>query len=395
MEVKCLRLDDEGRGIVKVNGKITFVPNLLPDECAEIEIVKEKKNFNEGKVVELKLKSKSREIPNCPYINCGCTLSHLEYSKQLLYKENKVKNIIKKFIKEEIKVNPIIYSNNNLYYRNKITLKVKNAVGYYKPLSNDFIKIKKCLLVSNDVNEIISIINNEDISQVSEIIIKKTDEIMVIIKGKMEIKNIIPKVASIYLNDKLVYGEKYIKTKLNNLTFNISKDSFFQVNKYMVEKLYGEAINKLNKGKEKIALDLYCGTGTITLLLAPFFKKVIGIEINKEAIECANKNKKENNIENVVFICDDATNAIKDISNINSLVVDPPRAGLAKEGIENIKKISPDEIVYISCNPITLARDLNLLKQNYIIKEITPVDMFPNTHHVECVSILHRKSLEK
>ncbi len=391
MEVKCLRLDDDARGIVKVNGKITFVPNLLPSETANIKIIKEKRKYNEGEIISLKIKSKNRITTKCPYKNCGCTLAHLDYQKQILYKEEKIKNIIKKFIGEDIKINSIIYDNHIFEYRNKITLKVQNTLGYYNYMTNNFFPIQKCLLVTTKVNDLINIINKEDLSKVSEITIKEMDEIMLIIKGTMELKNIISKVSSIYMNDRLVYGKKYIKTKLNNFTFNISKDSFFQVNKYMTEILYNEAIKKLPKKSNGTALDLYCGTGTISLLLAPYFKKVIGIEINKEAIECANMNKKINNIINVTFICGDATVVLKDISNINSLVVDPPRAGLTKSGIENIKRISPEEIVYISCNPITLARDLKLLKEHYHIEEITPIEMFPCTHHVECVCVLKLK----
>ena len=391
MEVKCLRLDDDARGIVKVDGKVTFVPNLLPGEMADIRIVKSKSKYNEGAVVSFKTKSTERVIPRCPYMNCGCTLSHLNYKAELIYKEEKVRNIIRKFTGEDIKVNPIIYDNHILGYRNKITLKVQNALGYYNYMTTNFFPIRKCLLVSKQVNDLIDIINREDLSKVREIIIKDMDEIMAIIKGCMDIKNIIPKVSSIYLNDKLVYGTQYIKTRLNNLVFNIKKDSFFQVNRYMTEKLYNEAIKKITKGKNTVALDLYCGTGTISLLLAPYFKKVIGIEINKAAIDCANKNKRENKIDNVQFICEDATKAIKGISGIDSLVVDPPRSGLTKEGIEGIKRILPSEIVYISCNPITLARDLNLLKEKYRIEEITPVEMFPSTHHIECICLMKIK----
>ena len=186
--------------------------------------------------------------------------------------------------------------------------------------------------------------------------------------------------------------DKFVMVKLKGLTFKISKEAFFQVNKYMTEKLYDLALNYLKPDKTKTVLDLYCGTGTISLILSKHFKKVIGIELNKEAIDCAQENKKINKINNVNFICGDASKEIKKVQDkIDYIIVDPPRSGLTKEGIGHILKLNPKKVVYISCDPITLARDLNLLKEYYDIKEVTPVDMFPNTYHVENVAVLVRK----
>ncbi len=389
-EVKCLRLDDKGRGIVHINNKITFVNNLLPGEQGIVKIINNKKKYAEAKLINLTKESKDRIKPICPYHNCGCQLKHLNYKKQLEYKQTKVKDIINKFSKLNPKINDIIYDNNINNYRNKITLKVKNKVGYYTNESHNFLPINRCELVSEKVNELIKILNSQDLSQVKEITIKEFDEIMLIIDGKMDIKNIKYKVDTIYMNDKLIKGSPFIKTKLKDLNLNVSKDSFFQINKNMTEKLYDIAINYLNENKNKTILDLYCGTGTISLLLSKYFKKVIGIEINKEAIECANQNKKQNNITNVEFICGDASKEIKKLK-ADLIIVDPPRSGLTKEAVEDILKINPEIMVYISCDPITLARDLKILNQKYNIEEVTPVEMFPNTYHIENVVKLKRK----
>lgn len=388
-KVKCERLNDQGRGIGYINNKIIFVSELFPGDEALVQITKEKKNFMEGKVIKYLNLSKDRIEPICPYLNCGCILKSLNYQKQLEYKENKIKNIIKKFSGLENVVTTIIPSIKINYYRNKITLKVKGKIGYFKNQTNDFLAIEGCALADTRINEIIKVLNNLDLKNVKEVTIKAFDEVMIIINGTLDYSKLKDYVSSIYINGKLVYGNKYITTTISELTFKISKDAFFQVNSSMVETLYKEAI-KLVTNKEKV-LDLFCGTGTISLILSKYFKKVIGVEINKEAVDCAEENKKINNINNVEFICGDANEVCKDL-NADTLFVDPPRAGLSKEGIQNILKVNPKEIIYISCNPITLARDLNALKEKYTVEKIIPVDLFPNTYHVECVSVLSRKA---
>ena len=388
--IKGERLDDKGRAVTKIDGKITFVSNLLPNEEAEVKIINIKKKYNEAKVLKLLKTSSERVVPKCPYLNCGCQLKHLNYQKQLEYKQNKVKEILKKFGNITPKINKIVYDNNINHYRNKITLKVQNNVGFFQNHTNSFIPIKRCELVSEKVNNLIKELNQKDLSKVTEITIKDFDDIMLIIKGDMDISNLSAKV--IYLNDKLMTKDKFVMVKLKGLTFKISKEAFFQVNTYMTEKLYDLALNYLKPDKTKTVLDLYCGTGTISLILSKHFKKVIGIELNKEAIDCAQENKKINKINNVNFICGDASKEIKKVQDkIDYIIVDPPRSGLTKEGIGHILKLNPKKVVYISCDPITLARDLNLLKEYYDIKEVTPVDMFPNTYHVENVAVLVRK----
>ena len=387
-KVECERLNDQGQGIGYINNKIIFVPELLPGDKVLVQITKEKKNFMEGKIIEYLSLSKDRVKPICPYLNCGCALKSLNYQKQIEYKENKVKNILKKFSGLENVVIDIITSKKTNYYRNKITLKVKDKVGYFKNKTNDFLAIEGCALADTRINEIIKVLNTLDLNNTKEITIKAFDDVMIIIDGVLDISALKEYVSSIYMNDKLVYGNKYITTTINNLTFQISKDSFFQVNTSMIETLYNEAIKLVtNKGK---ALDLFCGTGTISLILSKHFKKVIGVEINKEAVECALENKKLDNINNVEFICGDANEVCKDLT-ADVVFVDPPRAGLSKEGIQNILKVNPEKIVYISCDPVTLARDLNVLKEKYIVEKVIPVDLFPNTYHVESVSLLiHR-----
>ena len=189
-----------------------------------------------------------------------------------------------------------------------------------------------------------------------------------------------------------IANKESIKEKLGEYSFLISKDAFFQTNTLVAEKLYDEVIRLANFNKNDQVLDLYCGTGTISIYISKFVKKVIGVEIVKSAIEAANKNKELNNIKNVSFICGDVKDVLaKEKFDPNIIIVDPPRKGLDKNVISELLEINPTKIVYVSCNLLTLVRDLNLLMDNYNILEVSPFDMFPNTYHCESICVLERR----
>ena len=190
----------------------------------------------------------------------------------------------------------------------------------------------------------------------------------------------------------LISGQNHIVDQIGNYQFIISPDSFYQVNSNMVEKLYQQVLQYLQPQKKEIVLDLYSGTGTIGIYISSYVKKVISVEINPYAVEDAKKNRELNHVENIEFICDDVANVIDQFKQkIDSIIVDPPRSGLDEKTIHYLKQINPNKIVYVSCDPITLARDLERLSDIYSVKEVTPVDMFPNTSHVECVCVLNLK----
>ena len=387
--VKCEKLDHFGRGLGHVLGKIIFVPDLLPNEEALVKIILDKKKYMVGEVVQLVKKSNYRIEPKCPYENCGCALKSLDYLKTLEFKKDKVIDILKRYGEIEGVVKEIVSSRNIYAYRNKITLKVKDGkIGYFKNGTNDLIEINRCEIASCKSNEIIDILKRNDLSNVREVIIKDFGEVMLIIKGDMNIEELKPLVNSIYINDRLVYGKENIIAKLGEFKFYVSKDSFFQVNMDVALKLYNKVLDYLDGGKS--VLDLYCGTGTISLFLSKHFDEVTGTEINEEAVKCAFLNKDLNNISNVRFICGDVSKEIHHLKADN-IVVDPPRSGLTNEGINDILKISPERFVYVSCDPMTLARDLKLFKEKYKVKEVTLFDMFPWTYHVESVCLLIRK----
>lgn len=399
-ELRILRLNNEGFGVGKIDNKIVFVPNALKDELVKVKIVKIHKNYLEAEVVKIIEKSYKRTIPTCKYYyKCGgCNIMHMENQNE--FKKEKVKNIFEKMCKEKIKLDFI--SLNDFYYRNKITLKVnKNKLGFYKYKTNEIVDVNECLIADKKINEIIlklrKFINQNDIDT-TEIIIRNINNNIMINFDKMNLIDLFIEkfkfVNSIYVNYKLVYKEKELIENLCNLKFKVSIKSFFQVNKIVAEKIYDKVISYVEEND--LTLDLYSGTGTISLLLSKVAKEVVGIESVVDAVKDANYNKKLNNINNVKFICskvEDELNFLKKLKP-STIVVDPPRSGINKKVIEVIKKINPLKIIYVSCNPITLSRDYNLLKDKYYLKEITGYDMFPNTYHVECVCVLKlRKAL--
>ena len=409
MKFQIEKLDHEGRGIIR-NGKIIFVKNALPGEIVDINILKEKKKFIEAESKNIENESIDRCNPNCQYYSScgGCNILHMTYESTLVFKENKVKEIMNKFLTFPVKVNKII-SDCNLNYRNKATFHVNNKIGYYKENSNEIIEINECHILDKEINEILRVLKNISLNGIYEIVIRKskyTSDSMLILKVNKNInrEDIIEKLKNkvtsiiLYQNNKYktIYGKNEIIEKMDEFKFQISEDSFFQVNTKTAILLYKKVEEYIEATKDENILDLYCGTGTIGIFISKNAKKVTGVEINKSAIKNAKENAKINNISNIEFICKDSSKAVLELKDkYDKIIVDPPRAGLDKNTIKFLNESQAKKIVYVSCDPVTLARDLNLLKENYHVEEITPVDMFPYTHHVECISVLHHKNIEK
>ena len=393
------KLDYYGRGIGRINSKITFVENALKEEIVDIEILKESKKYNEAIVKCYKTKSKSRVTPKCKYYNIcgGCNISHLKEEKQESFKDSKINELLNRNLNIE-HLDKIEYS--KFYnYRNKIVLHIKeDKLGLYKNKSNELIEIDECLLVDDKINSLIKILKKiikkeKNLDKATIKLGNITNEIMLILEGKLkDYSELLSNVDVLIINDKVVSKKDYIISIIGNKKYKISKNSFFQVNQVITEKIYNEIRSNIEKINPKNVLDLYCGTGTIGIYIADLVENVTGIEVIKDAVLDANFNKELNNIDNISFILgkvEDKIIVIKD--NIDLIIVDPPRSGLDKKVISVINKIKAKNIIYVSCNPITLVRDLKLLKDNYNIEYIKPYDMFPNTYHVECVVLLERK----
>lgn len=396
---KVTNLDHYGRGIIKLNNKTTFVENALPNEVIDIKITHEYKNFNEAKVVNYIETSNERCEIKCPYYNeCGgCNIMHMSYEAQLDFKQNKIKNIVDKYLNNNIKINKIISYNNQFNYRNKITFKVKdNKIGFYKNNTHEIVEINKCLIANEKINEIISYLKKLDLSLITNITCRCNNGLMVIIDTNsynLNVDFLKPVATSIYfkINNKLkhIYGDKNIYEKLEKYNYIISPNSFFQVNKNITIKLYNKIKEYVGKGKN--VLDLYCGTGSIGIFINDE-NNVVGIEINESAIKDATKNKDLNKLDNTHFILGDSGKKIKELKfKPDVIIIDPPRSGLNNETLNNILDFNSKKIIYVSCDPMTLVRDLKLLNNLYNIQEITPFDMFPNTYHVECIALLNIK----
>lgn len=397
-----------------------------------------------GKVIEIITPSKARQETDCnTYKRCGgCNLRHMKYEETLSIKREMVQNLVRKTLKQDIDVKETIGMENPFFYRNKAQYPVgynKNGeivTGVYASRTHEIVPIESCAIqmpISQEISKfIVQFMKEKNIPAYNEntrlgvirhIVIKVgiyTNEIMCILVTNErqipyenelieELKKKFPNITTIIKNinqrntnvimgmeNQILYGTGYIKDRLGEFTFNISPMSFYQINPIQTEKLYNLAIQKANLTKEDIVLDLYCGIGTIGGFASTFVKQVYGIEIVEQAIIDAKENAKQNNIENIEFYCGDVEEILETVlekKNIKPSVVfvDPPRKGLDENTIQTIIRIKPERMIYISCNPATLVRDLAKLDEIYEIKEIQPLDMFPFTSHVECVAVLQLK----
>ena len=388
MIVKIDKLSHDLRGITKIDNKITFIPKTLPEEVVNIRITKQKKKFNEGCLTTIIEESKDRVKYICPYYDIcgGCDTGHILYSKSIMYKKDMVVDIFKRYCDMDVDMD-IVYDDDNIYnYRNKITLRVND--GKLALVGESLVNIDYCYLVNDNINKVIGILNGICLDGIDEVIIRGTDEIMVIIKGNIDNDKLIQilkdNVSSIFINGVKVFGNDYVMINVGNYRYAVYPDSFFQVNTKMISRLYDKVLEFAGRGDK--LLDLYCGAGTIGIYLANNFNSVRGIEQNESAIKGANLNKGINDILNISFVCEKAS----DINEIveDAVVVDPPRSGLDSITIKRILDSRIERLIYVSCNPITLARDINILKDKYNLVSMSLFDMFPNTSHAECVCLL-------
>ena len=441
----------EGEGIAKIEGYTIFIAEAMKGEKCKILIVKVTASHAFGKIIEILEKANARKESDCStYKRCGgCSLRHIEYNATLEMKQKMVQNLVNKTLECAVEVEPTIGMENPVHYRNKAQYPVgKNkhhdpVVGIYAQRTHTIIPMENCL-IQNEISEIIAksvlkIIKENKISIYNEknqngimrhIIIKigiKTKQVMCIlvvngnqfpqekkmVEGLLQefqkneklqgwelktiVKNINTKNTNVILGNinVVLYGEGCIYDKLGEYTFKISPMSFYQTNPIQTEVLYKKAIEFAGLNGTEIVLDLYCGIGTIGIFIAKTAKKVYGIEIIEDAIKDAKENAKLNRIENIEFLCGDVEVALGELieksEKADVIFVDPPRRGLDITTLNNILAIEPIKVVYISCNPATMVRDLKLLEEKYEVAKIQPVDMFPYTTHVECVAVLQLK----
>jgi len=434
-------LTHEGAGVAKVEGFPIFVENALPDERAKIKVIKVNKGFAFGRLIELHEQSKNRIDAPCPiYSQCGgCQLQHLSYEGQLDFKRKQVEQVLARIGKldlNQVTVHPTLGMENPWNYRNKAQVPVGEregglVAGFYQKRSHDIIDMERCLIQQAENDDVVQAVKticekhgirayNEEKHKgwLRHIMVRYglvTKEIMVVFVTRTadfphknevitEITNQLPQVKSVVqnINNKktnvifgdetnVLWGEEYIYDKIGDVKFAISARSFYQVNPEQTKVLYEKALEYAELTGEESVIDAYCGIGTISLFLAQKAKKVFGVEIVPEAIEDAKRNAELNGISNAEFAVGEAEVVIpewyKQGNQADVIVVDPPRKGCDEALLKTILDMKPKKVVYVSCNPGTLARDLQVLELGgYKTVEVQPVDMFPHTTHVEVVS---------
>ena len=440
-EVEIIDNGYEGEGIAKIDNFTIFIKGAIKGERCRIVIVKVNKSFAFGKLLEVLKSSEYRVNADCTtYKRCGgCSLRHIKYEETLKIKKDMVQNLVNKGLKNRITVNDVIGMDNPYNYRNKLQYPVgrdKNempVMGVFANRTHEIIPVESCLIQNKEAEkiakEIFKFIKENNISIYDEktrsgairhIIVKigvKTNEIMCIIVSNDEsfnmekelvrditskfsnvktiIKNVNNKNTNVILGDRdvVLYGNGFIFDKLGDYTFKISAKSFYQTNPTQTEILYNKAIEFAKLNKEDVLCDLYCGIGTIGIFASDKVKKVYGIEIVEEAVEAAKENAKINNVGNIEFIAGDVEKAFKELVEEHhveptAIIVDPPRRGLDTTTINKMLELEVGKLVYVSCNPATMVRDMKMLEEKYVIEKIQPVDMFPYTSHVECVAVL-------
>lgn len=435
-EVEILDNGMDGEGIAKIDGYTTFIKGAIKGEKAKIKMVKVNRDYGFGKLVEVITKSQSREKPICPqFQRCGgCSLQHMSYEAQLELKENLVHNTLKKALGREVAVEPIIGMGNPYHYRNKAQYPVREGkIGFYADRSHEVIENTVCYIQEETTDALAKRAftllmeahntcyqeetKKGNIRHIMVRIGKNTGEIMLVIVTKGEeirqketiirtltkefpnlisiIQNINPEDTNIILGKecKTLFGEEYIVDQLGNYHFKISPLSFYQVNPVQTEILYQTAKELAELQPTDVVYDLYCGIGTISIFIADDVQKVYGIEIVEEAIEDAKINAKINEIQNVQFYAGAVEELIPEMSRKGMIAdvvfVDPPRKGCEETVLQTIVDMEPKKMVYISCNPATLGRDLRYLTdKGFQLQTVQPVDMFPMTGHVECIAVL-------
>ena len=439
----CVDLSHEGKGVFKSEGETYFVPGMFPGEEGDVEFAYARAGAKFGKIKKLDKVSPDRIDPRCKICSAcgGCCFQQLSYKAQLDFKTKKVKEQFRKIAKMDVEPKPCIGMDNPYFYRNKIQMpfgkdqKGNLYCGFYKEGTHVIVPVETCFIEDERAKKILDAVKklgkgfriepyNEDEGSgfLRHVLIraaKHKEQVMVVLVTSREafpsrsnfvkallkecpfITTIVQNINSRHTNvilgeaERVLYGPGYIEDILCGISFKISAKSFYQVNPIMTEVLYGKAIEAAELTKEDVVFDAYSGIGTIGMVASSHCKNVIAVEIVKEAVADARKNAKFNGVDNISFYCDDASafmvRMAQNKERVDVLFVDPPRKGSDQKCLDAICKLAPKRIVYVSCDPSTLARDVAYLNKKYKLQSVQPVDMFPQTSHVETVACLRLK----
>ncbi len=432
----------EAMGVCRIAGRAVFVKGALKGETWEVRIIKITTSAIYGRGERLLRPSPDRREPDCPHFRAcgGCATRHMSYEAELAFKLNKVNDALEHIGKQSVRASEIIGAETTQHYRNKGIMAVadvggKPCAGFFRERSHDIIKIDDCLiqnkLCADAAKAVLAFLEENGLAAYCEetgkgsvrhiytrVALHTSDAVLCIVSahgfGALTqklvdaVRNACPGLTGIVLNINknrgntvmdgdfyTLWGNENITDTLCGVSFDISPRAFFQINPAQAEKLYEKALEYADANETDTVLDLYCGAGTISLCLAKRAGKVIGAEIVPQAIENAKQNAEKNGIKNAEFICADAGEAAREFKsrgiNPKVVVVDPPRKGMDAQAVKAVCSMNPERVVYVSCNPSTLARDITVFNAcGYTLQKATAVDMFPFTSHIETVTLMSR-----
>ncbi len=426
-EGECVDMHHSGLGVVKYNNAVVLVKDLLIGEHALIHVLKVEKKLAYGKVEKLINQSPYRIPSICSVSSAcgGCPLITLNDEGQAMMKENIVKDQLRYHGLDYVNVLPMVKSPQRYHTRNKVAVPVQHdpfKMGFYRLNSHDIVEFDVCHVQTHTQNHVLDLIRHyprkDELKSVKHVVLKENHNQTQMIVGFVVYESSLLKMSALiddlfslpyvvgivaHINtsegnaifkgsDEILRGNNMIVDELHDLKFKLSLQSFYQINPHQTLRLYEIALDYAKCSKNDVCVDLYCGVGSISLLAASRVKHVVGVEINPIAIENAKENQRLNQIENASFHVGDASEVTKILDELkleaDVLIVDPPRSGLSASVIQQIKDLNIPKVVYVSCNPMTLCANLKELETHYSFHEITPVDMFPNTRHVESIILM-------
>lgn len=438
------RLGINGEGIGYYKKQAVFVPGVFPPEEVVVKITEVSNNYSKGEVVRIKIKASKRVKPFCKhYEECGgCQIQHIQYAEQLSLKEEMLTQTIGRYSGldiTKIKFNDMVGMNNPRYYRHKSQMPVRNTeygltTGLYKLNSNDLVPIVECPIHAENINlvnqKIIDICEKHDIRAFDSSTMRGLLRYIVIreshLNGELQVTLVItiynkalhgvandimkiPGIESVGISKnrdasnvevfgeevEILAGKDSITEGIGNIKYDLKPKAFYQLNPSQAIKLYKDVKSHLDFEKDKVIIDAYCGAGAISMFLSPYAEKIIGIDISKESIYSALHNKKLNKLTNVGFAQGEVKNVLPMLyekgNNPDVIIIDPPRSGIDAKTLDILNRKVIDKIIYVSCNPSTLAKNLKELSKKYKVKSITPYDMFPHTSHIESITVLVKK----
>ena len=443
----CVDLSYEGKGVFKSGKEVVFVDGMFPGEEGEAEVTYHRSGASFGELVNLTKASSDRIEPRCKICHAcgGCSFQQLSYSAQLAFKTKKVEEQFRKVGHMDIKANPCIGMDDPYYYRNKIQMpfgkdrKGNVYCGFFKtnthvivPVNECFIEDKRAVHILDTIKKLCKSIRVEPYQEdertgvLRHVLIRTSyykPQIMVVLVTAVDsfpgrnnfvtaltkecpeittvVQNINPRVTNVILGEKerILYGKGFIEDSLCGLSFRISAKSFYQTNPVITEKLYSYAMEVAKLSKDDVVFDAYSGIGTIGLIASKYCKNVLSVELVPQAVKDGVKNAQRNKVDNFSMYCDDASSFMvrmaRNKESVDVLFMDPPRKGADERFLNALISLKPKRVVYVSCDPSTLARDIAYLSKSYKVETVQPFDMFPHTTHVETISVICLKDEEK